>query len=200
MQGLARTIVEAAALFAVTNVDGLIVLTALFMTSVRGRPRPWQIITGQYIGFVVMLTLSVMAALGLRVVPDDWIGLVGLLPLTLGVRQLLKARAGGDGGSSLLDGHLPSVVLVILANGADNISVYTPLFRTLNTAMTAVTVAVFLALVAAWCALAWFLAANKKAVTVLERAGRWFVPLVFVAIGAGVLVRTGVLARLVSAL
>jgi cadmium resistance protein CadD (predicted permease) len=91
MHGLAVTLVKAAALFAATNVDGLVVLTTLFMNSATGRPRRWQIITGQYLGFAAMLLLSLLAALGLRVVPDGWVGLIGLLPLAVGVNGLRRA-------------------------------------------------------------------------------------------------------------
>ena len=48
-----------------------------------------------------------------------------------------------------------AVAGVTIANGADNIAVYTPTFRTIGAADTAVTIAVFTVLVAVWCAAAW---------------------------------------------
>jgi cadmium resistance protein CadD (predicted permease) len=196
MDGLAGTIATAAGLFAITNIDGLIVLTALFMASASGKPRPWQIVAGQYIGFSVMLLLSSLGAAGLVAVPDQWEGLVGLLPLALGIRGLVKARANGSGPSPWITTNLPSVAGVIVANGTDNISVYTPLFSRLSIGAIAVTVAVFLALVAVWCCLAWLLGGNKKIVVGLGHVGDWLVPLVFIAIGAAILLKSGVPAAL----
>jgi cadmium resistance protein CadD (predicted permease) len=196
MDGLAGTIATAAGLFAITNIDGLIVLTALFMASASGKPRPWQIVAGEYLGFSVMLLLSALAAAGLVAVSNPWEGLVGLLPLALGVRGLAKARANGSGPSPWIATNVPSVAGVILANGTDNISVYTPLFSRLSIGAIAVTIAVFLVLVAVWCYLARLLGSNKKIVVGLGHVGDWLVPLVFIAIGAAILLRSGVPAAL----
>jgi cadmium resistance protein CadD (predicted permease) len=198
MEGLAGTIGTAAGLFAITNIDGLIVLTALFMASASGKPRPWQIVAGQYVGFIVMLLLSSLAAVGLVAVADQWEGLVGLLPLALGIHGLVKARANGSGPSPWITTNLPSVAGVILANGMDNVSVYTPLFSRLSIGGIAVTVAVFLALVVVWCYLAWLIGGNKKIVVGLARVGDWLVPLVFIAIGAAILLKSGVPAALTA--
>ncbi|WP_245789970.1 cadmium resistance transporter [Streptosporangium canum] len=71
-----------------------------------------------------------------------------------------------------------------LANGADNISVYTPMFRTIGPAAGLVTIVVFALLVAVWCAAASWLGSHKKIIGLVERAGRWLVPVVFMVIGA----------------
>jgi cadmium resistance protein CadD (predicted permease) len=89
--GVVEALLGAAALFAVTNIDGLIVLTALFMASARGGPKVWQIIVGQYVGFAAMVALSLLAAAGLFVVPGEWEGLVGVLPLALGASGLVRS-------------------------------------------------------------------------------------------------------------
>ncbi len=198
MEGLAGTIATAAGLFAVTNVDGLIVLTALFMASATGWPRPWQIVLGQYLGFAVMVIISMLATAGLVLVPDRWEGLVGVVPLGLGVWGLVRARARTDGAMPSRVGTLSSIVGVILANGADNISVYIPLFAVLTPGRIAVTIAVFLVLVGVWCTIARLLGRNKKVVSALEGVGRWLVPVVFMAIGTAILIKTGVVPRLLG--
>lgn len=200
MQGLPGTITTAAGLFAVTNIDGLIVLTALFLTSARGGLRAWQIVVGQYLGFTAMIVLSLLASAGLLIVPNQWVGLVGLVPLAFGLWGLLNPQITDDEGTSLIAGNLSSVVLLIVANGVDNISVYTPLFAAEDVAQIAVTVGVFLVLVALWCAVARLLGGNKRAVAALVRSGRWLVPVVFIVIGVAILIRTGVLYRLISML
>lgn len=77
-----------------------------------------------------------------------------------------------------------SIAGVTIANGADNISVYTPLFRTIGPASSAVTVAVFAVLVAVWCVAASWLGSHEKVIALVERTGAWLVPVVFMVIGA----------------
>jgi hypothetical protein len=53
---LAATVTAAAGVFAVTNIDDIIVLTVLFLTSrSTGQPRPWQIVAGQYLGIGLLV-------------------------------------------------------------------------------------------------------------------------------------------------
>lgn len=193
------TIAAAVAMFAGTNVDDIVVLTVLFVASTRGRPRPWQIVTGQYLGFVTLVAISVVAALGLVIVPDDWVGLLGLLPLGLGVWGLITSRSG-DGESQVVATGLLSVAGITLANGADNISVYTPVFRTLAPPQTAVTIVVFLICVGIWCAAGRLLGTHQKVTETLERVEHWLVPAVFIALGVIILAESGVVPRLVALL
>ncbi|MER5644768.1 cadmium resistance transporter [Streptosporangium sp. NPDC002524] len=186
-----QTIGTAAAVFAGTNVDDIIILTVLFLASrAGGVPRPWQIVAGQYAGIAALVAVSAAAALGLAVVPDRWVGLLGLVPFGMGVWGLVKAwrarRAGKDGDDEaprVASGVL-SIAGVTVANGADNISVYTPMFRTIGPASSVVTVVVFAVLVAVWCAAASWLGSHKKVIALVERTGAWLVPVVFMVIGA----------------
>jgi cadmium resistance protein CadD (predicted permease) len=184
-----RTVAAAAGVFAGTNVDDLLVLTVLFLAArASGRPRRWQIWAGQYAGIGVLVGVSVLAALGLTIVPDRWVGLLGLVPLALGVRGLVSAfrRAGGEEAPPVATGAL-TVAGVTIANGADNIAVYTPLFRTVGAGPSAATIAVFAVLVAVWCAAASWLGSHGRVVAVVELYGHWLVPLVFITIGLVIL-------------
>ncbi|WP_308166059.1 cadmium resistance transporter [Actinomadura sp. NEAU-AAG7] len=199
VDGIVGTIATAAGMFAGTNVDDIIVLTVLFLSSrATGRPRPWQIWGGQYAGIAALVLVSVVAALGLTIVPDDRVGLLGLVPLALGVKGLVAAvrtRDGEDGTSPAVATGLLPVAGVTIANGADNISVYTPVFRTTGTAPTLVTIGVFAVGVALWCLAASWLGSHKKVIEIVERYGRWLVPAVFVAIGGLIVIESGVLAE-----
>jgi cadmium resistance protein CadD (predicted permease) len=200
MDSLPGTIGTAAAVFAGTNIDDVIVLTVLFLASrADGRPRPRQIVAGQYAGIAVLVAVSAVAALGLTVVPDEWAGLLGLVPLGLGLRGLagaLRAARSRQETAPVVASGLLSVAGVTVANGADNISVYTPVFRTIGVASGLVTVAVFAVLTALWCAAGSWLGSHRKVVAAVERSGHWLVPAVFVSIGAVIVLESGVLGRL----
>ncbi|WP_218004307.1 cadmium resistance transporter, partial [Cellulosimicrobium funkei] len=92
------TIAAAAGLFVATNIDDIVVLTVLFAVAARGssRLRAWQIVAGQYLGLVTLIAVSFLAALGLTIVPDEWVGLLGLIPLAIGVLALVRTLRGQD--------------------------------------------------------------------------------------------------------
>jgi cadmium resistance protein CadD (predicted permease) len=198
---LLGTVAAAVGVFAGTNVDDLIVLTVLFLSArAAGRPQPWQIWTGQYAGVGTLVAISAAAALGLVIVPDRWIGLIGLIPFGLGVRGFIAAvRGRGDDEmpAPVVATGVLSVAGVTIANGADNISVYTPMFRTIGLTAGLLTVAVFAVGIAAWCLAGSWLGSHQKVVAVVVRYGHWIVPVVFMAIGAVIVLRSGVLTRLV---
>jgi cadmium resistance protein CadD (predicted permease) len=188
------TAAGAAVVFAATDIDDILVLTLLFVSArTTGRPRPWQIVLGQYAGIGVLAVVSAVVAAGLLVVPDPWTGLLGLVPIGLGVRALFADD--DDEAPALVTGAL-GVATVTVANGADNIAVYVPVFRALGPADAGLFLAVFVVLVAAWCALAAWLGRHPAVGRVVDRAGHWLVPVVFVGIGVVILVGSGVLGRL----
>lgn len=192
----------AVGVFAGTNIDDIVVLTVLFLASrTGGRPRAWQIVTGQYAGITALVAASALAALGLTVIPDRWVGLLGLLPLGLGAYGLARSagltralRAGHRDArpEPVVASGAASVAAVTVANGADNISVYTPMFRNLGVAESLVTVAVFAVLVALWCLAGSRLGGHRRLIEPVKRYGRWLVPGVFVLIGTTIVLESGV--------
>ncbi|WP_249350315.1 cadmium resistance transporter [Microbispora sp. H10836] len=95
-----------------------------------------------------------------------------MVPLALGVRGLIKAiraKDSDDQPPSAVACGLFSVASVTVANGADNISVYTPTFRTIGVSATLITVAVFAVLVALWCLIGTLLGSHKKITEFVER-------------------------------
>ena len=134
------------ALFALTNIDDIVVLAVFFgrATSRSGRLR---VVLGQYVGFVGILLAAVVGTLGAGLLPEQAIPYLGFLPLALGLRAAWKvwrerreAELDGEAGSETRDaeaqgtphpGEQPGVLTVAavtLANGGDNIGVYVPVF------------------------------------------------------------------------
>ncbi|MFC5927798.1 cadmium resistance transporter [Micromonospora vulcania] len=198
MIDLLGTAAAAATVFAATDIDDIVILTLFFVTARRtGRPRPWQIVAGQYLGIGALAAASVVVATGLLVVPDPWTGLLGLLPIALGVRALV--RHDDDEAPAVVASTL-GVAGVTIANGADNVAVYVPVFRALGPGDSAIFLLVFVLLIALWCAAGAWLGGHPRVVRLVERAGHWLVPAIFVGIGVVILVSSGVLGRLVELL
>jgi cadmium resistance protein CadD (predicted permease) len=197
MSSVLDTVRAAVGIFAGTSVEDLVVLTALFLSSrATGQPRPWQIWAGWYTGIAVLVVVSGAAALGLVFVPRDWLGLLGVVPLSVGVYKLVAAiRARGRGVvlRPVMATTMMAVAVLAISNGGDNIAVYVSVFRTIGLPRSMIMVAVFAAGVAAWCLAASLLGSHKKIVEMIELYGHWIVPAVYIAIGVLVLVTSGIL-------
>lgn len=198
MIDLLGTAAGAAVVFAATDIDDIVILTLFFVAArTTGRPRRWEIVAGQYLGIGALALASAVIAGGLLVVPEPWTGLLGLLPIALGVRALRSTD--DDETPAVVTGTL-GVAGVTIANGADNVAVYVPVFRALGVADSAVFLLVFVLLIAVWCAAGAWLGGHRRVVRLVERAGAWLVPTIFIGIGVVILVSSGVLGRLVDLL
>jgi cadmium resistance protein CadD (predicted permease) len=180
-------VATALALFVGTNLDDMVVLAALNASfRAEGRPKTWEIWTGQYCGIALLVGVSLLAAYGLSLLPDDRTWLLGLVPSGLGVYRLIaaiRARRRGARPSIAVASGLPGVIAVTVANGGDNIAAYTPVFRTSSAGHIAVIIAVFTLGVAVWCAAGSWFVSHSLVTRTIARWGHWVVPAVFVAVG-----------------
>lgn len=184
-------------MFAVTNIDDIVVLAVLFGRAARRRPDVLQVIAGHYLGFVGILAVSVLGALGASLLPERAIPYLGILPLLLGVRAAWQAWRPGDDGPD--DGRdnavgILGVAAVTFANGGDNIGVYVPVFAVAGIGGMLGYVAIFLVGVALWCVAGIAVTGHPAVATVLSRWGHVIVPVVLIAIGLSILVQGGVFA------
>ncbi|MFI8165402.1 cadmium resistance transporter [Streptomyces sp. NPDC085931] len=192
---------QAAGLFAVTNIDDILIL-ALFFAQGAGHPGcTRRIVLGQYLGFAAILAVAVAAAFGATFLPESAIPCLGLLPLALGLKaawQAWKDHRDGDGDGdeeaepTRAGGPSPlEVAAVTFANGGDNIGVYVPVFATAGIGGMTVYATVFLVLVAVWCFAGRFFATRPVVAQALARWGHVLLPLVLIAIGLLILIEGG---------
>jgi cadmium resistance protein CadD (predicted permease) len=189
---------QAAGMFAVTNIDDLLVL-AVFFGQTRGhKAGAWRVVAGQYLGFLAILTAAIIGALGAGLLPETVIPYLGLIPLALGVRAAVDAwrqrNDPDDNADSPIHDAGPAalqVAAVTFANGGDNIGVYVPVFTVAGTSGMTVYVFVFLIGVAIWCAGSWFLATRPVIARSLSRWGHTILPIVLIGIGLTILLQGG---------
>ena len=191
------TMATAGGLFVGTNIDDMVVLAVLNVSSRAGsRPRVWQIWVGQYVGTAVLVIVSLLAALGLALLlPERFTWVLGLVPLSLGLAKLIAAAGSPRSGAQTTPAvakSLTGVVALTVANGGDNIAAYTPVFRTLGAIETAITIGAFAVGVAIWCTLGAWLVSHRKITEIIQRWGHWIVPSVFILIGLYIFRKGGV--------
>ena len=191
-----RLVGQAIGMFAVTNVDDLLLLALYFAVGAGRRGSAAGVVAGQYLGFCAILAVSVLGALGTRLLPATTVRYLGLLPLLLGLRAGWRAwreRQERPSTRTATRGRGPAgpltVATLTFANGGDNVGVYLPVFATVGSRTMVEYVVVFLALVAVWCAAGLFLATRPVVARTLSRCGNLLLPGVLVSIGLLILAR-----------
>jgi len=187
-------------LFASTNVDDLLVLIAFFALP---RCRARAVVIGQYLGIGALVVVSLVLSLISLVLSPAYVGLLGALPMLIGVQKLFELHHGGNGeavpapepGRGAI-GRIAAVAAATMANGGDNIGAYTPLFATWSAARIAVVVLVFIVMTALWLALAHWLVNHRTVGAPLRRYGHRAVPFVLIALGLVILYEAGSFALL----
>ena len=210
MNKLVTAFTEGMIAFVATNIDDLLILL-LFFSQVNVNFRRRHIVIGQYLGFVVIIIASLPGFFGGLVVPQKFIGLLGLLPIAIGLLQLVNRGEETTEVQtvtsnfqqplhnnpivsflfSVLSPQTYKVAAVTIANGGDNISIYIPLFAGHNFASVAIILGVFFLMVMVWCAIAYLLVRQTKIADVLSRYGKAVVPFVLIGLGLFIIYERG---------
>ena len=204
MPDIILTISAAAVAFITTNIDDIL-LIMLFFAQVNTVFRKRHIIVGQYLGFSAIVLISLLGFAGALILPDNLVGLLGIIPIVIGVVMLFRKKKDDDDDeavdisqvqpaqgllASLFSAHTLSVAGVTLANGADNVSVYIPLFASRNLPEVGLIIAVFGVGVGVLCYAGYRLVRYPKVAHLLDRYGERLVPYVFILLGVFVILES----------
>lgn len=103
---MVTTIISSFIAFTSTNIDDIFILLVLFSQVKTGvckeEDRTFQrktkikelyIVIGQYLGFSVIIFLSIIGSLSSFFIPISWIGLLGFVPIYMGIKGLFSLRS-----------------------------------------------------------------------------------------------------------
>lgn len=189
-----QNIVTSIILYSGTAVDLLIILM-LFFAKRKSRKDIINIYLGQFLGSVSLILLSLLFAFVLHYIPSkEILGLLGLIPIFLGLKVLLLGDS--DGEAIAKDGLRKDnknliflVAMITFAScGADNIGVFVPYFTTLNLANLIVTLLTFLVMIYLLVFSAQKLAQVPSVGETLEKYSRWFIAVVYLGLGMYILI------------
>jgi cadmium resistance protein CadD (predicted permease) len=195
--GLPAVLGLAAGAFAGTNVDNAAVTVAMIAAApVR---RAGRIALGQVIGFVALVVGAVGMAVVLFEIPTRIIGLLGLVPLALGLRGLVALRHA-EGRSRVarraVGSGVVAATLITIGAGGDNLAVYIPLFRVARVAGTAASLLVFALGEVLLTLLVLRAGRHPRVRDAVTAVGVFAAPVLYCAIGILVLVEAGTLSYL----
>ncbi|MCP6758927.1 MAG: cadmium resistance transporter [Fischerella sp. CENA71] len=210
MNKIISILTESIIAFAATNIDDILILL-LFFSQINTYFRRRHIFVGQYLGFTFIIIASLPGFFGGLVIPRAWIGLLGILPIAIGIKQLFSQETERveiqtvtsdftssrttnpllSFISSLISPQTYKVAAITFANGGDNIGIYIPLFAGINFSSLLITLAVFFIMVGVWCVVAYLLARQVTIASILSRYGSAIVPFVLIALGLYIMYERG---------
>lgn len=189
-----QNVVTSIILYSGTAVDLLIILM-LFFAKRKSRKDIINIYLGQFLGSVSLIFLSLLFAFVLNYIPSkEILGLLGLIPIFLGLKVLLLGDSDGEaiakGGLRKDNKNLIFLVAMITfaSCGADNIGVFVPYFTTLNLANLIVALLTFLVMIYLLVFSAQKLAQVPSVGETLEKYSRWFIAVVYLGLGMYILI------------
>ncbi|MEX0277309.1 MAG: hypothetical protein AB3N07_13470 [Ruegeria sp.] len=131
-----------------TNLDNLFVLFGLIMVMSTRRA-----VAGFAVAQTIILLLALVIASGLdQSGLLNWVGYLGIIPLTIGLYGIWQQISGAEGRKMPDTGAITSVVILFLSLSIDTLAAMTPLFADSTPAFR------FSALIGAFCALAMLIA------------------------------------------
>ncbi|WP_414307957.1 CadD family cadmium resistance transporter [Streptococcus infantis] len=189
-----QNIVTSIILYSGTAVDLLIILM-LFFAKRKSRKDIINIYLGQFLGSVSLILISLLFAFVLNYIPSkEILGLLGLIPIFLGLKVLLLGDSDGEAiaKDGLRKDNKNLVLLVAMITfascGADNIGVFVPYFITLNLANLIVVLLTFLVMIYLLVFSAQKLAQVPSVGETLEKYSRWFIAVVYLGLGMYILI------------
>ena len=189
-----KNVVTSIILYSGTAVDLLIILM-LFFAKRKSRKDIINIYLGQFLGSVSLILLSLLFAFVLDYIPSkEILGLLGLIPILLGLKVLLLGDSDGEAiaKEGLRKDNKNLIFLVAMITfascGADNIGVFVPYFTTLNLTNLIVTLLTFLVMIYLLVFSAQKLAQVPSVGETLEKYSRWFIAVVYLGLGIYILI------------
>ena len=189
-----QNVITSIILYSGTAVDLLIILM-LFFAKRKSRKDIINIYLGQFLGSGSLILLSLLFAFVLNYIPSkEILGLLGLIPIFLGLKVLLLGDSDGEAiaKEGLRKDNKNLIFLVAMITfascGADNIGVFVPYFTTLNLANLIVALLTFLVMIYLLVFSAQKLAQISSVGETLEKYSRWFIAVVYLGLGIYILI------------
>jgi cadmium resistance protein CadD (predicted permease) len=181
--------------FAATNIDDLFILMAFFANR-RSFPT-LHVVLGQYVGMGALLAIGIVCSLIALVVPNNLIGLIGIFPIAIGIKELLELRKKDDDDDeeepaakqpsqrSKWIAYLPFLaVTAVTFSGGEEIGIYASVFAINNeTSEIIVIILVVMGLTGVWCGVASYLVNHSFLAVRFRRIASRILPFVLIGLG-----------------
>lgn len=195
-----NTIIMGVTAYISTSLDYLLILMVVF----GGTPKHQRglVYVGDLVGTSILVGISLILAYALGFVPQPWLlGLLGLIPVYMGIRLLLGEEEDADEKvDAAMAQHMNVIwkvaLITVTTCGADNIGIYVPLLTQLNQGALPLLLMTFLVMLTLFCATGLLLSRIPQIAHLLDCYGRYITAAVYCLIGFGVLWEGGTVQHL----
>lgn len=193
-----ETILTSLVAFVTTNIDDILILVFLFNSP---QLKPGNVVVGQFLGIGTLIAISFIGSFVGLIIDLKYVGLLGLVPIYIGVKSIIALIKKEDEKNMapsvdmLIDPSMAlqvlSVSAITIANGGDNISIYIPLYATLETSGKITMTVIFFVMTAVWCFIARYLSNHPVVKESIVKYGDVVTSFVFVLLGIYILYESG---------
>lgn len=176
--------------FVITNIDDLFILSLFFAMS---RYKKKNIVVGQFIGMFLLIAISMIGVYLGMVLSEKFANMLGIVPLIIGIKELVSyirnPNASDENEVKEQDTGFQflNVTMVALANGGDNVGVYTPLFANMHPNYVVVYALVFGAMTGVMCWQANYLVSHPGMKALFAKYGKIVLPVFLILLGLYIL-------------
>ncbi|WP_026908158.1 cadmium resistance transporter [Paucisalibacillus globulus] len=188
------TIITIIITFIATGIDEMLVLILLFAHA-KSQKQICQVYMGQQIGMTFILILVVIAVSGISFFTGKWTGLLGLLPIFIGIMELFEGDEDNEAKGildkiSMFSNLTLRVAIIAIAGGAEELAIYIPYFTSLNWNEVILAILAFIIMIPIWSAICHMIGSMKNVYNFVKRFQRIVIPVVFIGIGLKVLLES----------
>ena len=181
----------ALASFVSTSTDNLILLSVLLAQ--QGQRR-LPVLLGYSFAAVVIAIVGLLVARAADVVPQNWLGYLGVIPIGMGLWRLARAfRRSSISENQGTDRHVlggAGVAVLMLANSSDTLAVLASLFAETEEPLTYVIAVTVVTASVCWFGIALAVSGHSLLRRGIARLERWLVPILLIGIGLYILADT----------
>lgn len=170
------------------------------------RKERWLVYWGDLLGTSVLVAASLVLAFILGFVPQEWVlGLLGIIPVLMGLRLLISGESDDD---EVVESQMKKqrniimnvAIITIATCGADNIGIYVPIFAQSTAQTLTVILITFFFMLSLFCYVGYLLIKIPKVAEILERYGMYITAIVYIGLGLYIMFESGTVQHLVKML
>lgn len=194
--------------FISTGIDDLFILILHFLT-MNEKFKKEDIFNGYFVGIGTVILISLLTSLGFILLPNHYIGFLGLIPIYMGIHTLFHIKAleipiietptnrYTKFLGKYINQNVVKVAAVTLANGGDNIGVYFPTFASAKHYIF-IPIILFIVFAVLWVKLGYKLSEIKINSKRLKKYGYMLIPYILIILGIYIILKNGTLTFLFS--
>jgi cadmium resistance protein CadD (predicted permease) len=175
------------AAFIGTNLDNLLLLTAMYS---RYERQALMVTAGYFTGMALVGGIAVIIGEAGDYIPLAYLGLLGVIPITMGVVSLWKLfrnKGNMEDAGPVVDSKGLTVFLALittqLSNSADSIIAFSALLAESTDRSDFLITPTYLAMIGIFSGVAYYSLRHKKLSEFLERYGQYVTPFILILVG-----------------